>query len=118
MQGQDLEAHVLLYQEDTAEIEALHATIRRELVLLSTQTHCLEFLEMSDRHCLRCARRQPLAYGADATSVVGIDFRSGDESEEDVVEPATKRRRVGAWRVYCSEQTFGKEGGCAKNRSQ
>ena len=46
-----------------AEIEAIHAAIRRELVVLSTQAKTLDFMELSDRHVLRCARRHPIHYG-------------------------------------------------------
>ena len=59
----DLEGTLILLQEDMAEIEAIHAAIRRELVVLSTQSKTLGFMELSDRHELRCARTHPIHYG-------------------------------------------------------
>lgn len=44
-----LESILVLMQEDITEIETTHATIRRELYVLSTQTHSVDFLELSDR---------------------------------------------------------------------
>ena len=55
----DLTAAVVLLQEDMGESEAGHASIRRELVLLSNQVRACDFLEVSDRFVLRCCRRHP-----------------------------------------------------------
>jgi hypothetical protein len=59
----DLTAIIILLQDEMGEIEANHASIRRELVVLSTQTHSCGFLELSERFVLRCCRRNPEKYG-------------------------------------------------------
>ena len=69
----DLESILVLMQEDKSEIEAIYASIRRELFILSTQTHSVDFLELSDRHALRCMRRHPVSYGVSKHNDVVID---------------------------------------------
>ena len=64
---------VILTQEDMAEIEAIHASIRRELFVLSTQVCTLDFLELSDRHVMRCVRRHPSSYGVALHTAFGLD---------------------------------------------
>ena len=93
----DLEGILILVQEDMAEIESIHAAIRRELFVLSTQSHAMNFLELSDRHVLRCVRRHPVSYGVSKHLDVGIDCAvigktttSGDDET-----PAAKRIKFG-----------------------
>ena len=71
-------------QEDKSEIEAIYASIRRELFILSTQTHSVDFLELSDRHALRCVRRHPVPYGVSKHNDVAIDraLTSTESSDE------------------------------------
>ena len=113
----DLEAILVLWQEETIEIETLHATIRRELYLLSTQVTALNFLELSDRHVLRCVRRHPISYG------VGKHLKTGrgkpvTKTDTTVSEPPHKTARFGryggAFRAFVNEATRGDSRGCAQ----
>ena len=112
----DLEAVLILLQEDMAEIEAKHAATRRELYVLSTQTNTSDFLELSDRHVLRTVRRQPGTYGVAPHRNVGIDVAAAatDESSDSDGEPDTKRQRTGGYRHWLSEYTSGSDKGCAQ----
>ena len=89
----DLEATIILLQDNMAEIEALHASIRRELNVLSTQTHSLDFLELSDRFVLRTFRRHPAAYGVKAPKDIGFHAQSDGEDEGE--QPANNARKRG-----------------------
>ena len=113
----DLEATLILLQEDMTEIESIHASIRRELFVLSTQTHAMDFLELSDRHVLRCVRRHPDSYGVAPHHVVGVEVDEPPTESSDA-EPNAKRSntnvRTGAWRHFLSEFTSGDSRGCAQ----
>ena len=116
----DLEATLILLQEDMAEIESIHAAIRRELVVLSTQVTTLDFLELSDRHVLRCARRHPGTYGVTAHTKVGLRRAKAamPESDSSAGEPDAKRSkhgpRTGGYRHWLSERTQNDPKGCAQ----
>ena len=107
---------MILWQEDMAEIEAIHASIRRELFVLSTQTHTMDFMELSDRHDLRCARRQCTSYGVPLHDVVTAYAEAADNGAADASTPSPKRTKIvnpGPYRVFCSEQFAGSKKGCS-----
>ena len=112
----DLEAHCILIQEDMASIEAKHAATRRELYLLSTQTNTMQFDELSDRHVLRCVRRDPFAYGTALTSDIGITMPDAETSEsaESASDEEQSKRRVGPYRKWLSKKTLGNDKGCCQ----
>ena len=111
----DLISILVLSQEDNTDIEAIHASIRRELTVLSTQTKTMDFGELSDRHVLRCGRRASDSYGVKLHCDVGIAAAVGGESDD--TEPDTKRAKkhmyAGAYRQYVSATTSGSTAGCA-----
>ena len=78
----DLAATSVLLQEDMGEIEANHASIRRELMLLSTQTNACDFMDLSDRFVLRCCRRQPESYGVRPVKATGM-FKAPQRANSD-----------------------------------
>jgi hypothetical protein len=99
----DLAVTSVLLQEDMGEIEANHASIRRELMLLSTQTNACDFMDLSDRFVLRCCRRQPESYGVRPVKATGM-FKAPEE-QTVTTEPAAKAQRkqcTGAFRHYLS----------------
>ena len=114
----DLESLMILFQEDMAEIEARHASIRRELTVLSTQTHSTDFLELSDRHVLRCTRRQPASYGVQAVAEVvtkcSPPSSTTESAQQPTAEPTKIHRRTHAWNVYVSEHSRGSQKGAAQ----
>ena len=105
----DLSALLILWQEDTAEIEALHATIRRELIVLSVQCSSVDFNELSDRHILRQLRLHPQKYGVKGLDKVGVSahWRSTASSSTATVDADPKRTQVrgGAYREFLKEVT-------------
>ena len=110
----DLEALLILFQEDMGEIEALHASIRREMFVLSTRTTSLDFLELSDRHVLRCVRRHPVSYGVSKHEDVGISRHMKKLSSSGTEEPEVKKARyvrTGAYLHWFSEFAAGSEKG-------
>ena len=114
----DLEATLILLQEDMTEIESIHASIRRELSVLSTQTHAMDFLELSDRHVLRCVRRHPVSYGVAPHHVVGVEVDEPPTESSDA-EPNAKRsntnvKKRAPYRHLLSEYTSGDSRGCAQ----
>ena len=115
----DLESILILLQSDMAEIESIHASIRRELYVLSTQTSSVQFLELSDRHVLRCARRHPVSYGVAKHNDVGIDRALATSSSDDAptapnAEPQAAKRQTSAYRHWLSEHTGGNPRGCCQ----
>ena len=110
---QNLAATTVLLQEDMGEIEASHANIRRELMLLSTQTNACDFMDLSDRFVLRCCRRQPESYGVRPVKATGM-FKAPEE-QTVTTEPAAKAQRkqcTGAFRHYLSVAARGSPFGC------
>ena len=96
----------LLFQEDMAEIEAMHATIRRNLYMLSLQTNSCDIMELSDKHVLHQVRNNPTSYGVKAPANVGIDgFFQAPATTDEATEPDAKRTKVrrGPFREYLSE---------------
>ena len=70
-----------------AEIEAMHASVRRELYVLGVQTHTVLFEELSNRYTIRCARRHPKAYGVNPHKLK----RKADTTNDD--EPPRRASR-------------------------
>ena len=103
---------IILLQEDMAEIEAMHASVRRELYVLSVQTHTVLFEELSNRYTLRCARRHPKAYGVNPYKLKRKAETTNDDEPPD--EPRENRKRTSAFRLYLSDATVGTKTGCAQ----
>ena len=100
-----------------SEIEALHASIRRELVVLSTQVTSLGIQELSDRFALRCNRRHPAAYGVAAPTKVGVRPPATIAEHATVTEPQSKRRKgnvADGFKHFLHERTRGDPRGCAQ----
>lgn len=70
--GADLESILILMQEVMAEIESIHAAIRREMVVLSTQTHALVFLTSSADTCCAVSAATPSPMGFPSTMILRL----------------------------------------------
>jgi hypothetical protein len=112
----DLASILVMTQEDMAEIEANHAAIRRELYVLSTQTHTQHFLELSSRYMLRCVRRHPASYGTGKHERIGIQRQPNAAASSDAAGPPEKRPKLYAsgYRSYLSDVTANDPRGCAR----
>jgi hypothetical protein len=109
----DLFSMIVLFQEDMAEIEANHASIRRELMVLSTQTKVTDFIELSNRFVLRCCRRHPESYGVSHVPAVG----AYQDKQPEIEEPDPKRpklQKASALRHFIGEAARGDPRGCAQ----
>lgn len=108
----DLRACSLLSFVDNAAIEARHASIRREIVTLATQTHAKNFQDTSGRFVLRGVRQrdildrsllpQPQEEAHDRGAGGG-----GDHQHIAQGGPAIKKHRGGggSWRAFMSERS-------------
>ena len=101
---------------DNAAIEARHASIRREIVALGTQTHPESFLDVSSRFVLRGVRQRDaldVRFGRPVQEAApeGVGGRPGGDQRNAVEEGAPPRKRLrgggGAYRAFLSEWSRG-----------
>ena len=76
---------------DNAAIEARHASIRREVVVLSSQTHPDELVDISSRFVLRCLRRRTQSEPRKQL----VHQRLQDITVDVVAQPARRKRKRG-----------------------
>ena len=85
---------------------------------MSTQTTPLTFIELSDRHVLRCCRRHPGAYGVTGCSKIGLGSvavtPSNGDGESSDSDAARTNTRMGPYRHWLSERTQGGGKCCAQ----
>ena len=108
----DLEATRAIVEDDTAIIEAQHASIRRHIFVSSTQTHKCQSEECSARFIQRKWRQ---LQGRRAVGTCGVGAPAVDAPVAAAPPPPKRRRKApGAFRAFLSEQTRGDVQGCAQ----
>ena len=98
-----------LFLWDTAEIEAKHATIRRRLVLASTQTHVQHVTLASADFVISEVRKEVESWQTLMQAQEHSPCQPSDHEEAPAPEQQQATRGGGSWRAFVHEQSQGQK---------
>ena len=115
----DLVALKVLFQGEITEIESGHASVRRDLNVLSCQGHPMKLLAMSCRQVLRNRRGRlnvARSLGLFSSNVARKSKRSVNDAGLSTDDPpeAKVRRTGGSYRAFTSKASRGDPKGCCR----